>query len=351
MLSDSGGLQLVTQALAANSKNAKNYTIHPKSLINFYNNNVDAGMILDIPLAASDFEVTKRAALLQKANTDIMLDNANSHVELINIFHGVTMKEREMYQSIVETDRINRLALGGLHFNNLITAMSVLYRTTANRRYKQYHVLGVFALPYIVLIIKIANQGDNPPHITSDSTSHIQSAASRIYHHQFDINQISRRMSIGHTENTLLSTRRHLPCQCNVCRAIKHIDLFAFTENRYVRELLSIHNAYEMARYTQQLQEACRSLKPHEYNALVLRQLKGSHDVQLLKQALHFVDYVGDHGLHAAEQKYKVFMDKRRPVNLSNPKTLFGDDSNKSVSSKHKHVLTLIKLMEAQIGL
>lgn len=241
VLSDSGGLQLIRNTTTL---------IHPADLGEFYCNNVDAGMTLDIPLPMFDDDaLLAKAAKLQRENSNILLKVGNGY-ELINILHGHSTESRKKFRDIVEDPRIPRCAIGDVYNESIITAMdSIVTTTLEGMRYKQYHVLGTFVASMVPLLVKIANYGDNPPHITSDSTSHIQSAANKAYHFQFDIFHTSMRIPIGSRES-MPNTLRKLPCQCAVCSVIKYTDILGFGPNQYTTELLAIHNAAEMARYS-----------------------------------------------------------------------------------------------------
>lgn len=342
MLSDSGGLQLSRDTTGL---------IHPKDLITFYNNNVDAGMCLDIPLVVSDSKITERAARLQKKNNEIMLKHSEG-VELINIFHGHSVEDRKLYRDIVEDERINRVAIGGLHRQHLLTSVNTIYNTVlgGKKRYKQYHMLGIFGAAYIPLMVKIANSGENPPHITSDSTSHIQSASNKAYHFQWDITSTSKRLAIG-TRATIPNTERHLPCQCAICRVIKYTDILAFGPNRVVLELLALHNGLEMSRYSLQLEEACKQLPPSEYNKLVATQLKRHPELKEVMACLDFIDITVKHGQKDAKKKYENSLNRgRTSKQMQIPaKTLFGDDSEAMLQKKHDHVVNLLTKLENQI--
>lgn len=345
VLSDSGGLQLV-------ARKDKSLIIDPRDLITFYNRNVDAGMVLDVPLAIADEKTTMRAARLQKRNNDIMLEMSRG-VELINIFHGHNEYERAKYRDIVEDPNIPRVALGGVQFNSMLSAMDLIYSTinsSSGLRYKQYHVLGVFLAPYMPLLVKIANTGANPPHITSDSTSHIQSSANRAYHFQFDITSTSKRLPIG-SRASLPNTGRILPCQCPVCKSIKYMDILGFGIGRFTTELLALHNALEMTRYTDQLQEACSTLTPEEYHKLAFTQLRHHPQLNEIKQCFDFIEIAADNH-DRARRKYSALLNRRKEsktVNFKPSKSLFGEQSHSIFEERQKHVLQLLARMEKQV--
>jgi hypothetical protein len=337
MLSDSGGLQL--------ARGVKGI-IHPKDLIDYYNDNVDAGMILDLPLFFSDIKIAKRAAKLQRANNNIMLKYSKGP-ELINIFHGQTVEERKLFRSIVEDKKIPRVAIGGIA-NYLPTAgVNAIYDTIEGPfKYKQYHILGIYTAGLVPLMVKLANSSVGV-HITSDSTSHIQSAINKAYHFQFDIFHNMKRIPIG-SRGAEQNTLRYLPCQCKVCTTIKYTDILGFGDSRFTAELLAMHNASEMSRYAASLQEICINGSPRDYNRIVEEQLRRNPDLNDVKAGLDFIDCVDKHGIKVAQKKYKFYINKKRLVLEQAPKPLFGEHEI-NVDNFKDNILKRLDLMEKNI--
>jgi hypothetical protein len=333
VLSDSGGLQL--------ARGVKDI-IHPIDLIEFYNNNVDAGMVLDLPLFFSDKEVAKKASLQQRKNIEIMLKYSKG-VELINIFHGQTTEEREAFRAVVEDKRIPRVAIGGIANYMPISGTNAIYDTiSTGLKYKQYHVLGIYTSTLVPIMVKLANSAK--VHITSDSTSHIQSAVNKAYHFQFDIFHNMKRIAIG-SRGATQNTMRFLPCQCKVCSTIKYMDVFGFGDNRHVSELLAMHNGIEMARYAASLQEICVESSPREYNSIIAKQLHKHAELAEVKGALDFIDTVTQHGLKNGKKKYKHHLHKKKLVQQVVPQPLFGTNET-TVNSLKENILTQLKLMK-----
>lgn len=346
VLSDSGGLQMARDMIGA---------ISPEQLIEFYNNNADAGMVLDLPLSVANDEIIRRAAILQKKSTDIMLDRSNG-VELLNIFHGHNIDQRRAYRKIVEDERVNRCAVGGLYRHSLLGGTDIIWDlVNTGQKYKQYHMLGIFGSLHIPMMIKMANIGWKP-HITSDSTSHVQSAAGKSYHFQFDIFHTSKRLAIG-TRGSIPNTQKILPCQCAVCAVLKYSDVLAFGSNRFTLELLALHNAIEMTRYTDQLQEAAANMTSKEYNELVFTQLKKHPRLQDVKQVFDFIDVADAKGIEAARKKYANHLDRVNEKKRSTIHGLFGvrveEDGSESqtLAEKEKRVLGRIAAMEKVVGI
>jgi hypothetical protein len=350
VLSDSGGLQMARDMIGA---------ISPADLVEFYNQNADAGMVLDLPLSVANDEIIDRAAKLQKASTEIMLERAKG-VELLNIFHGHNINQRRAYRKIVEDKRLPRCAVGGLYRQGLLGGVDIIWDlVNTGQKYKQYHMLGVFGSLHIPVLVKLANSTWKP-HITSDSTSHIQSASNKAYHFQFDLYHTSKRIPIG-SRGSIPNTQKLLPCQCEVCKALKYTDILAFGANRFTLELLSIHNAIEMTRYSKQLQEAADSLTSKEYNELVYTQLKSHPKLQSVKQAMDFIDVATEKGIEVARKRYRNILEitSEKPITLTNSlfpvtgETTTGDDNAgnelQTFDEKKKRVLARISAMESVV--
>lgn len=340
LLSDSGGLQLARGTTGL---------IHPKDLVEFYNKNCDAGMILDMPLWVQDEKLAIRAARLQKKNNEIMLQNSRPGLELINIFHGYSVNDRRKYRDIVEDERIPRVAIGGLLRQKPVTCVNTVYDLIlgSSYRYRQYHALGVFSTSYLALLVKIANSGDNPPHITSDSTSHIQASLSNVYHFHLGDDHIMSRRPLGTRAGSIANPSLHLLCNCPICSSLKHRDVFAFGHNRF-NGFMAIHNAIEMGKYTQSLQEACRSLTPSQYNKYMMTQLKNTQDKADVKLALDYIDVVTQEGLKKAQKKYERHLNNWRTTE-DKPTSLFDENPSESGKEVYDKTVATLESLEAQL--
>lgn len=340
ILSDSGGLQLVRGVSSL---------IHPKDLVEFYNKNVDAGMILDLPLfTVTDDVTTKRAAVLQKRNNEVMIKHSRPGLELLNIFHGGSITSRQSYRDIVETDKINRVAIGGLGYQKPLTGVNTIYEIVlgGSFRYKQYHVLGIFDMGYLPLMVKIANSGENPPHITSDSTSHVQASLNNVWHSHLSDQQIMSRIALGTQSGSVGNKAITINCSCPICSSLKYRDLFAFGHNRF-NGFMALHNAIEMVKYTSSLQEACLSMSPHEYNRYVMTQLRRAKNRDDVKMALDFIDVVTEHGLKKAQLKYKHHIGKWNAA--SEAGTALFSTGEEQPDATREQVLSTLSALEKQL--
>lgn len=344
VLSDSGGLQM-----------ARGMTnlIHPVELADFYEKNVDAGMCLDLPMRAPNMDVVKRAARLQRHNNELML-NTMKRSELINIFHGSSMEERSVFRSIVEMDDIQRAAIGGLSRQLPLTGVNtVMSLTNTGRRYKHYHILGVFQTEYMPLLVKLANSGWKP-HITSDSTSHVQGAINGSYFYQRDCYHAMQRLPIGTNYMKHRSAFRHLPCHCRICRNIKYMDVMAFMPNRFFG-FFATHNAFAMSAYTEQLQDAVRHETKAEFCKIVTAQLQRNPLLREVRYAMDFIDQANDTSIERARKVFAKHVGNWKALKEV-PKGLFGDQEARVSDSvfavkNDEYLNEVMTKMEAHVGL
>jgi queuine/archaeosine tRNA-ribosyltransferase len=271
ILADSGGFQL--------HSGVKEY-IDPLDVITWYNENVDWGMVLDVPPCIHEDQYLKRAAVIQANNIKVMLDNKKPNVELINILQGGNHDQRMEFLKIVDNPAIDRLAVPAYRDSTISDTASILRLVTAKRKFKHYHILGVYNLLKLAPIIRIANQRGIPL-VTSDASTPIQSAVNKIYHHQQSIFEPEKRLIIGNREN-IPSVHNFLPCSCPVCSAVKYMGILGALDNQSISNLLSIHNIWEINRYTNMMNELAQTLSDADYKSVVKHQLKSRSSDTLL---------------------------------------------------------------------
>jgi hypothetical protein len=337
VLSDSGGLQLV--------RGVTDY-INPLDLIDYYNKNVDAGMSLDVPVWFDGGKIAHRAAMVQKRNNEIMLEKALPGVELINIIQGSTVEDRKRHRDLVHDDRITRCALGGFNYIHPLTGVNLVYEMMDAFKYKQYHILGVFSIPYISLFVKMANTGEKP-HITSDATSHIQEAMASGYFYRANEANIMVRMPLGILGGSMQNSAMSLACSCAICSTIKYRDIMAFGHSRFFA-FLAAHNAGKITEYANTLEYACKNLTPSQYNKYVMDQLRKNKDAKELRMALDFIDVAADSGLKKAQAKYKNWIHKWKTIGSTAPNMFEQATEEKKTAHKTQQILKVLDIYEGK---
>jgi len=265
VLADSGGFQLFS--------GVKEF-IDPLDIVTWYNDNVDWGMVLDVPPIVNDLKYKLRSAEIQARNNEIMLKNKCDNLELVNVVQGHTFEERIKFLDIVDNPDINRLAFPGYRGSIVSGVADVLRLLTHKRKFKHYHVLGVYNPTKLLPIIKAANITGNKALVTSDASTAIQGAANKVYHHQQGIYEPAKGLIIGN-KGLIPSVNAILPCSCPVCSVIKYINVLGFLDTQLISNFLALHNIYELGRYTSMMDELARTVDDKEYYSVVKHQLKG----------------------------------------------------------------------------
>jgi predicted Fe-Mo cluster-binding NifX family protein len=323
VIADSGGFQLYT--------GKKDY-LDPKEVIEWYNENIDWGMVLDVPPIVRTDHYLKRSAMIQGENNRIMMDHKNEHVELINIAHGDTYEKRMEFLKHVDHPGINRLATTGYRDSVVSTIAELLQLILrSERKFKHYHVLGVYNLRKLLPIIKVGSilpevkigKWKGVPLITSDASTPLQSAVNKLYHHQQSVYEPARRLVIG-ARNTYANVHAKLPCACPVCSNIQYLNILGILDKQVVSNLIGVHNLYEIRRYSRMMDELAHKVSNAEYKAVVRRQL-GSR----AKDTLAALDLISVYMENPEEtvKQYQVLFKSQAPMTIGDTYLMNDDDS------------------------
>lgn len=298
IISDSGGFQLLTGKLSY---------VDPLEAVNWYNRNVDIGIVLDIPPVGANSEVLMRMAKIQKKNTDLMLKNKAEHLELMNIFHGNTMKERQQFRKVVEDDRIDRLAIGGSYNRSLLLSIyDLMLIAHSGKEYKQYHILGVTNMLQVVGLMRLTEKG-LIKHVTSDSSTHIQKAFKKEYLHQAQLTSNIVHLQIGR-KHVKPSIGNRLPCSCPVCARVRYTDVFSMYDGKAVNGVMAWHNMFFYNEYITRMRDIV-TLPIKELTHVMEKQLGSRHGIKEAVDSLKFIDAVEQLGLKEAGKKYSFFIE------------------------------------------
>lgn len=286
VICDSGGFQLMRGRVDF---------IEPKNLANFYNKNADMGVILDIPLYRTiSRDTLKKVCKVQNRNTQELLNYKDDTVELVNVCHGYSVDNYSFYLDTVTIPEIDRLCIAGLYLKDMLSGLSEFIHIVEKWRnhYKHFHILGVYNISALSFYIYLAEKIFPDILITSDASTPLQSARSRLYHHQSEFNDTMQRMIIGSRVNGLkhFNSRRTLPCTCPVCRAIKYMDVFSFLVTNKTTRLLNAHNMFEIDRAVMGLGKIAQQYDWEFYKDLLLKLTKNHRNKDTIKRACRFMD-------------------------------------------------------------
>lgn len=301
IVSDSGGFQIM---------GGKADFVSPDKLTKWYGENVDMGVVMDLPVFLNS-KYLERSAYIQKANTDYMLEHKTDELELLNIFHGFTDEDTKMFSEIVDDPRINNLAVGGAYFLTTLQSVDRLVGITQKYRpFNMYHVLGVSRITQVVLFMRMAALGIAPL-ITCDSSSWIQAGITKGYMHHPAIGEPMRSIQFGDTDN-FPTEFNLLPCNCPVCSSIKYADVLRTLGGTSMPFLISYHNFWAMNQYFHAMEKLTRTLDSKSLKELLALQFKGRNQV-LADETIRGIDYldcVVEHGLEEARRRYRPYLKK-----------------------------------------
>ncbi len=299
IFSDSGGYQLLTGRLDF---------LNPIDIVHWYNDNVDLGMVLDVPMGGTWWEgcIAKQAEA-QAMGTEHMMRHKEDRLELINILHGGTIQQYEEYRSIVERDDIHRMSIGGLYFHSLLKSayntMCVLLR---GQKYKHYHVLGYTHPKEIYPLMRMAAKG-LAPLITSDGTNYSLEARMKrmMLWPTIDSKPVHRRIGIE-TQGIKVNKatgKKLLPCSCPVCTTIKYTDILAEIDGGLTATLLTYHNMFGVINFTQTMNEIVSEASLQDLKDLLRHQFPPTRNKWFSEMiaCLEFVDFVAENGIDKAQ--------------------------------------------------
>ena len=238
------------------------------------------------------------------------------------IFHGANDHDKRVFRDICERDDINRLAVGGAYFNNVLNSMDMLIETmSTGKKYLHYHVLGVANMLQVVLLMRMAAK-KFAPLISSDSSTHIQEAVAKGYHFQPHIFEQVRYINIGDKFN-YPNAHQTLPCSCPVCSAIKYTDVLGVLNSNTTTFMLMMHNIFSTQRYVKAMTEIAEKATTKELKSVLKHQMKNRGSLEETLKGLDFLDVVEQHGLKAARKRYSFYVSRYMEDNKEG--TLFSD--------------------------
>ena len=307
LISDSGGFQMLVGRVTY---------IDPKNLANFYNENADIGIVLDIPLYNGvDNDTLVKFAKLQKKNTRRLMDNLDGSVELLNVCHGYEPDKYFKYLDIVEEDEIGRLCIGGLNFmSSIVNSLSSFIRIVERykSKYKHFHILGVYNPSILSCFIYLAETMFKDVLITSDASTALQSSRSGLLHLQREFNKPSERLIIGSKTNKLqhFNQFRQIPCCCPICRLVKYTDVFSFMLSNPVIRILTIHNILEINKVLMSLATMATQMSFDDYLNVLKSILKRHSGYDITVTGFNYIKTVLEHGIDKADLKYKQYFNR-----------------------------------------
>lgn len=342
--SDSGGFQLI---------NNKIDYLDPMDVIRWYNGNVHEGMVLDIPIPfGDDVDMLKRGAAIQKHNTNILVDNAREDLEFFNIIHGDSYETYALYHDIVQRDDLDMLSVASIYRSEIVKSIyNVAKIVNHGKRYKQYHLLGIYNIAMVAPLIWFAQKmGVN---ISTDASTHVKSGINRMFHSQHEPIAPVRRLIIGNNGGVPPSRNNFTPCTCPVCSSVKYTDILAYVPGSTATFALVMHNMFETIRYVDMMCDAAKHLNSTQYIELMKKQL-GNHPTRESSiKAIRLIDEIVENGIAKAEKKFSYFLSESITEDLLlNPLIDEGDDGEPAITDDvfRERVWKMIRTYEEHDG-
>lgn len=297
---DSGGFQLQSGVI--------DY-INPKSLIQFYNDNTDLGVVLDIPHVRWQWDgLLELAANAQKASTDVMMKYKKESLSLINVVHGINMDMYHRYHDIIFNKDIDRLCVGGIYHTSLFKSINNTLQLidSYGDHYKHFHFLGIARLQQMYSFMRIASK-EGAPFITSDSSTWLQKSLHMEYFNWVTTHGVPNFRYIGRDANKP-NAHKILNCSCPVCSAVKYQDIFSTYQQR-VRPFLGMHNQFAFESFSKSMYNIIKDADLQDLKDLVKSQF--STRTSSLEETLHcldMVDHYYDNGMESTNKRFSLYL-------------------------------------------
>lgn len=246
LISDSGGFQLYS--------GASDY-VNPEELAHLYNDTVDFGVGLDIPVFGYEHLLPRMIEIMLK-NNKVIRRNLLPSVQLYDVCHGATLEERKAFldRLLKEKEHGPRLAIGGIAQNNrnggagvttvtgVINLLYTLDRTKG--RYESYHVLGTTQLFWLMMYAVLIELMD--VHLTADSTSYRLSTINNMLTctrmEDKDIRLRAATLPKARVPHTNI-------CACPYCASVKYPLHYVFTpQTNEMHSLQVMQNQWRLVR-------------------------------------------------------------------------------------------------------
>lgn len=300
LIGDSGGYQISTLKASINIRN----------LCKWYNDNMNIGLILDVPTRDSKgksrgHKQFEKALIKTKSNIDKMM-RYEMDCKLYGVVQGSTYEERQRWITMLSDYHFDGMAFSGLdRYDPLSVAQIYLDET----EHKNIHILGVGGSKVAPLLYYMSKLYDN---ILFDNASYNISSTLGLYRIPI-MNGKAGYLSLGKKSD---STIKILPCDCPVCRGINN-DPDAMrgkhTKSKPIVRLLSLHNLYYSIRYYNIL----NSLKDSPHDLLTFIK-KYSSDRTLL--AINFLDHCDEYGKESAREMFRCHFSNLREDRIEQSK-------------------------------
>ena len=298
-ISDSGGFQFNLMSLKY---------LDPAQIVDWYSNNSDIGIALDIPVATSH-DLLHQANRVQKRNTKIMLERKRDSLELMTALHGASRTDYLRSAKYLHNDQITKLSISG--FQDATVTESLISLLSIHKRFGQHydhlHILGVSDIMKILVYARWAAIRVPDLTITLDSSRHIQEALRWGYYSRIGTSQRIKKIRIGsdYIVTPEPTSPQLLPCQCEVCQAIKYVEIFALTRSSVIAPYLILyHNQFIIRDIITKITDYARVMDDANYLDFAKSMIRPRDHLQL-RAGLQIIDDFEKYGGRKTAKQYK----------------------------------------------
>ena len=240
ILGDSGGFTNLTKG--------KNY--NPKNVMEWMNNNVDIGFILDLP--TRNMNTNKNPLMYKTIDYDGFVERLNKtksnietmmkykdDVKLYGVLHGYTHSEHDEWNSMLRNFNLDGVSIPAIGMDKY-DLIDTTYRYA--KEWINIHYLGLSSFSSIPFLSYVSNHNEGL--ITFDSVSYRISSTNK----QFLIPFSNKYIKFGRNSSHLLSGNM---CNCPYCRLLDGVEEYYFDGKGAgkVATILSFHNLYWTVQY------------------------------------------------------------------------------------------------------
>ena len=338
-ISDSGGFQF---------KLMKVKYLDPAQIVNWYNQNSDIGIALDVPIGTSH-DLLEMANRVQKRNTKIMLERKRDDLEIMTALHGETRNDYLRSADYLANDQISKLSFSGFYIGTLTESLIALL--SVHKKYGQYydhyHILGVSDIAKTLVFARWAETRIPGITVTADSSRHLQEALRWGYYTRVGATQRLHKVGLGksfiggHLKQT---TPQLLPCQCIVCRTVKYIELLALTRRAaVVPYLILYHNQFVIRDMVTKITDYAREMDDKEYLEFA-KSLTRPSSHRELEAGLQVINDFDEYGGREISKHYRYFAVRSRlhAEDLADERTL-DQETEVNVKARHRYLKRTMK--------
>lgn len=353
IISDSSGFQL---------GHGVSQFINPDDLAQFYNNNADEGVTLDIPSRkfGDDKEILKYTAHVQNLNTTYLKERVRKGFRIATVIHGLNLDLMDYFRDRIESydsDFPIACISGMRRFNLVEIAHRTLYVINRGPKYPQYHMLGLGDPIIMALMLYIAylyKKAGRDILMTADSSTSIMCASNMVYFSQSSYYAGLLRTKFGIKLDTnkeapggrVANPHRRFASSDPISQVIGgYQDVISAYNIAATRTYIKYLNHMEINRYLNLMCHYADRLSHKEYKQLLSLQFAKSTHGHVLAMAMDYLEVAFNDGMDKAFKRFQYYM----PIltgNLAMHNFPSMQDSERQIEDRERQSITKKQLVK-----